>query len=347
MTRLAICCLAAGLTPLGAAPGQDVPLSGYFGFDTMEIVKIDRGAGPMTVADMNGDGLLDLIVVNNHASRIELHEQRTDASRDDAEPVVQPRVNETPEHWRFRRRKLSVSHRVMAVVPHDFDGDGLLDLIYAGTPGELVFMRQESSGKYTVTRKHRVRNLAANRDGLAVADVVGDRRPELLAIADGAVMVWPLDGDDLGHPLKLLVGEDLVAFMVADYDGDGGLDIMAVMPEDPAPVRLWPSDRQERDSTLGAQVRFEMPALMEAEPIVPAGADADRALRAHGAGRRADGRSRRGGRGIRLHRCRQPHARRGGRGSRRGRAAGPGRHRHAGERPGRVPAGRGAGPAAG
>ncbi len=274
MTRLAICCLAAGLTPLGAAPDQDAPLSGYFGFETLEIVKIDRGAGPMTVADMNGDGLLDLIVVNNHASRIELHEQRPDASPDDAETAVGQRVNETPEHWRFRRRMLSVSHRVMAVVPHDFDGDGRMDLIYAGTPGELVFMRQESSGKYIVTRKHRVRNLAANRDGLAVADVVGDRHPELLAIAGGAVMVWSLDGDDLGHPLKLSAGENLVAFMVADYDGDGGLDIMAVMPEDPAPVRLWPSDRQERDSTLGAQVRFEMPALLEAEPIVPADADA-------------------------------------------------------------------------
>ena len=274
MTRFAICCLAAGLTPLGSAPDQDASLSGYFGFEALEVVKIDRGAGPMTVADMNGDGLLDLIVVNNHASRIELHEQRPGATPDDAEPVVQHRVNEPPEHWRFRRHMLSVSHRVMAVVPHDFDDDGRMDLIYAGTPGELVFMRQQRPGRYTVTRKHRVRKLAANRDGLAVADVVGDRRPELLAIADGAVMVWPLDGDDLGHPMKLAVGADLVAFMVADYDGDGGLDIMAVLPEDPAPVRLWPSDRQDGESTLGAQVRFEMPPLLEMEPVVPAGADA-------------------------------------------------------------------------
>jgi hypothetical protein len=62
--------------------------------------------------------------------------------------------------------------------------------------------------------------------------------------------------------------------MLADYDGDGGLDILAVLPEDPAPARLWRSDRAEGGGTLGAQVRFEMPPIIELEPVVPAGAEA-------------------------------------------------------------------------
>ena len=121
--------LAAGFT----APDQDTRLADYFGFGELEIVRVDRGAGPMTVADIDGDGFQDLIIVNNHASRIEVHYQRPGASPDDQITTIS-RPNELPEHWRFRRELLSVSHRVLAVVPHDFDGDGRLDIIYAGLP---------------------------------------------------------------------------------------------------------------------------------------------------------------------------------------------------------------------
>ena len=273
MPRLVTCCVVLGLTAAHAAAGQDSPLAAYFGFDPLEIVKIDRGAGPMSVADVNGDGHQDLLVVNNHASRIEVHLQKPGATAADFEAVVS-RVNDEPEHWRFNRTLISVSHRVMAVVAHDFDGNGRLDLIYAGTPGELVFMRQTRDGRFEVSRKHRVKDLEANRNGMAVADVIGDERPEVLALVGGRIQVWPLDGDKLGHPLELAAGGDLVAFMLADYNGDGRLDVIGVLPENPAPVRLWWGDVEGGLGVLGPQIRFEMPALLELLPLEIPGQDA-------------------------------------------------------------------------
>ncbi len=268
-------CAGVGLLLASLPPTQseDTSLAEYFGFGGLEIVKIDRSAGPMAVADLDGDGFLDLIVVNNHSSRIELHFQKPGVTPDDAFVTVS-RANELPEHWRFRRQLISVSHRVSAVVPHDFDGDGLMDLIYAGSPPELVFMRQSPAGKFVIARKHHVKDLASNRNGLAVADVIGDDRPELLCLVSGKIHVWTINGDSLGRPLKLATGGTIIAFLLEDYNGDGRLDIAGVLPDDPAPIRLWLGGEDTGRGVLGAELRFEMPALLEAEALRLTGDDA-------------------------------------------------------------------------
>ncbi len=273
MPGLATCLFTFSVLVTGPPPEGEDSLADYFGFEGLEIVTIDRGAGPLSVADVNGDGLGDLIVVNNHASRIELHYQKPGATPDDAVTTVS-RVNDLPEHWRFRREFVSVGHRVQAVVAHDFDGDGRTDLIYAGAPSQLVFMRQRADGEFEVTRKQMVKKLSANRNGLAVADVIGDDRQEILALVGGEIHIWTLNGSSLGRPRTLAAGVEMVAFLLEDYDGDGRLDIAGVIPDDPAPVRLWLGGGRSGHGVLGAQIRFEMPALMELEPVRLPGHDA-------------------------------------------------------------------------
>ena len=50
--------LAAGLAALvaPAAAAQDAEAAGYFGFDGLEVVKIDPNAGPVASGDFDGDG---------------------------------------------------------------------------------------------------------------------------------------------------------------------------------------------------------------------------------------------------------------------------------------------------
>ena len=257
-------CLGSFSSTGAAAP--EPPLAEFFGFEGLEVIKIGRYAGPLVTADMNGDGRIDLIAVNNHASRIEIHYQKPHAHPDELAPEA-GRVNELPEHWRYRRQLISVTHRVQAVVPHDFDADGLTDLIYAGSPPELVMLRQASPGVFEISRRHQIRHLATNRNGLAVADVLGDAQPELLALVRGRIHIWPMDGDRLGQPVELAANEDMIAFALADYDGDGRLDVAGIIPEDAAPVRLWLGGTDGGRKTLGGQLRFELPALREFETV--------------------------------------------------------------------------------
>lgn len=249
----------------------DPDLAAFFGFDGLEVVRIDPGAGPFIVADMNGDGLQDLVVANNAKSRIEIHYQKAGAKpTDEVEPPA--RVNELPEHWRFRREQVSVGHQVTGIEALDLDGDGLTDLVYSGQPGTIAFVQQVRPGVFETVRRIPIRGLVGNRDAFAVADLIGDGRREIAALVGGRLTVWPLDGTTLGDSVELGSGSDaLVAMILGDFDGDGTTDVAGVVPDNAAPVRIWLGIREgsgpDAPKALGPQLRFEMPPLREATAV--------------------------------------------------------------------------------
>jgi hypothetical protein len=247
------------------ASPQKSDLSAYFGFDPLEVQKIDPKAGPMIAVDMNGDGLKDLVVVNNRKSRIEIYYQRPDAKPGD-EKAPTPGSNELPELWRFRREVIPVPNEVFAVLATDYNHDGLMDLIYAGQPGTIAFVKQTKPGVFEIARKVPVKNLVGNRDNLLLANVLGDSKPELITNTGGKISVWPLDGDQLGTPVELSAGEGtIVAIMADDFDGNGTTDLVGVVPDDASPIRVWLTSLEGDKLVIGPQNRFEMPPLREAE----------------------------------------------------------------------------------
>ena len=118
-------------------------ISDHFGFDGVDAIKVDKGGGPLTTADLDGDGKSDLIAINNRNSRIDLLYQKVGAKPTDEVPPTSS-INEIPQHWRFRRVEVPVSDAVGTVLPFDFDGDKRMDLIYSAGSGKIVFMRQSS-----------------------------------------------------------------------------------------------------------------------------------------------------------------------------------------------------------
>lgn len=260
-----------------SARADDRELAAYFGFDGLEVVKIDNNAGPFLIADMNGDKLMDLVVANNAKSRIEVHYQKAGAKPTDEVPPPS-RVNELPEHWRFRRDTVSVGHQITGLAAHDFDGDGLMDLIYAGQPGTIGFLRQSKPGTFELARKTAVKGLLPQTDAFAVVDLIGDGHKDIAAIVGGRLSVWPLDGTTMGEEVQLgSAGDQLVALLANDFNGDGLVDLVGIAPDHPTPVRLWLASSDNGRKGLGSQLRFEMPPIVEATAVTlpPAGSASD------------------------------------------------------------------------
>ncbi|MDG2477947.1 MAG: VCBS repeat-containing protein [Phycisphaerales bacterium] len=262
------------LTTIAQTP-ENGQLADYFGFRDMAVIPIGDEPGPMLITDLNADGLDDIVVANNHRSRIEILQQRAGASPND--PITPPRdINEFSDHWRYERILVPVSDAVAAIAAYDFDGDGLKDLLTGGPPGRITFLRQTSPGSFTAETRRDIRKLGASNAAFSVVDMTGNSKPDLVSIVGGEPTIWPIDGFKLGPFTRYPAGVAMLGVVPADYDGDGLMDLAGISPDDPAPVRIWFGRQGESGVEPGAQTIFEMPPIIEFEAIGSADSAASR-----------------------------------------------------------------------
>jgi len=262
----------ASLAVSSVALADDPDLAGFYGFDEPRFVVVDEGFELADVADVTGDGLDDLVVLNNRKSRIEIHAARREPREESESPGVN-RFSQSP--W-YDRIDVTVSHRLLAAKAMDLDGDGRVDILYAGTPGELVTLRQVDDGAFETTSERRVRGLGSTRSGFAIADVVGDDGLEVVTLASERLAIAPIHSDgSVGEATLYGQAPSLVASYVDDFNGDGLADVIGVSPEDSSPLRVWMQTRPRGgEGSLGAERRFETPPLREADPVRRDGARA-------------------------------------------------------------------------
>ena len=101
-------------------------LSEYYGFDEMEIIKIEWGIKNLLISDLNGDGRNDIAVSNNLKSKIELFLQKESIGPDEAEVTVDPEDIDINAIFgnlptRFRRNSLVISQTVYSLVCGDLN----------------------------------------------------------------------------------------------------------------------------------------------------------------------------------------------------------------------------------
>ncbi len=254
MRRIIFFVLGIFLPLLGGTFAEEKKLSETYGFLGPEIYKLDWGIGNLRVADVNGDGLKDIIVVNNEKAKVEILLQREREELEEEEEEL----NVVPDDWRFKKEPYLSEKKIYSLDVGDLNGDGRADMAYYGDPKELLVIFGERDG-WGDKREFDIDDGSTRRGGLQIGDLNGDGREDLILLGKKVTyIIYQGKGGNLEEPIKYPnVTKDILELRIADLNGDGLKDLLYLAPSDPKPLRFR---LQESDGKLGPEIGYRMPA---------------------------------------------------------------------------------------
>src|SRR5437773_2426133 len=231
-----------------------------FGFTGPEIFPIDNQIGHLRAADLDGDGLQDLIVVNNSRSKINLlYNQTSKTNQGGAKTPVKRELNELPPDARFRIESIASEKRISSLVVADLNGDGRPDIAYYGEPKELVAQFNQGTNGWSAPKRWPLDDGLLDANALAAGDANGDGRTDLLLLAEGHVyLLAQTTNHTLAEPEKIPYSGTVKAVQVLDIDGDGREDLLLVNWDSPNPFRFR---LQNEAGQLGPEIHFALPPI--------------------------------------------------------------------------------------
>jgi len=238
-----------------ACPGSTTNLN-RFGFTGPEIFPIDNQLSQLRVADLDGDGRNDLIIVNNARSKINLLYNQTGKTNlaQQVKPSVKREVNELPPDARFRIESIASEKRISCLVVADLNGDGRPDLAYYGEPKELIVLYNQGTNGWSAPKRWPIEDGQLSPNALCTGDLNGDGRRDLVLLAENYVYLFAQQADHtLGEPEKIPLSSPVKSIQVVDINADGRNDLLLVNWEDRNPYRFR---LQKPDGRLGPEFYF-------------------------------------------------------------------------------------------
>ncbi len=257
--KIRISLLLAGV--MGCAPGALAAAStNDFGFVGREIYPIESQIGLLHAADLDGDGLNDLIVVNNLRSKINLlYNQTGKTNRAEIKPLRKRELNELPPDARFRIESIASEKRITSMIVTDLNSDGWPDIAYYGDPKELIVLYNEGTNQWSEPERWPIEDGQLTQNAMAAGDLNGDGRTDLLLLAENHVYLLPqLEDHSLGEPQKIPFASPVKSLQVVDVDGDGRDDLLLVNWESATPFRFR---LQNAAGQLGPEYYFPLPPI--------------------------------------------------------------------------------------
>jgi hypothetical protein len=259
--KLSRCLVWAALVFAPAFVVRAENVTNSFGFTGPEIFPIDDQINLLHAADLDGDGLNDLVVANNLRSKISLlYNQTGKTNRAAANPLRNLEINELPPDARFRTDSIPTDERMGAMVVADLNGDGRPDIAFYGDAKDLEVIYNQGTNGWSEPKRWHIVDGQLNANALTAGDLNGDGRTDLVLLGDnGALYFLPQLADHtLGEPQKIPCSGTPKSVQIVDVDGDGRNDLLLVDWDSPTPLRFR---LQNAAGQLGPEIYFKTPSL--------------------------------------------------------------------------------------
>lgn len=251
--------VAAVLLMMGGSASADTTTTttNLFGFTGPEIFPIDQQIALLHVADLDGDGLNDIIVANNLRSKINLlYNQTGKTNRADANPPRKLELNELPPDSRFRIDSIPVDERVSALAVADLNGDGRPDIVFFGDGKDLVVRYNRGTNGWSEPKRWHFEDGRLDANALTTGDLNGDGLTDIVLLGDNGAVYYLVQQKDhtLAEPQKIPYSGTPKALQIVDVDGDGRNDLVFVDFDSPTPIRVR---LQNSEGQLGPEIYFK------------------------------------------------------------------------------------------
>ncbi len=239
------------------APADAPKLADYFGFQPLEIYKLERRIGNLMIRDLDGDKTGDIIVGNNARSRIDLLLSSKRPKDESESRPFRKEVNDLEFDHRMRLASIPVNKEIVSMGIGDFNGDGKPDLVYYGTPAEVEILFNEGSGRFGGSKKINSGDALELPGALAVGDLDQDGRDDIALLAENdLIFMFQTAPGVLSEPERVPhTASNPRVLKLVDLDGNGALDLIMLDGGTDHPIHVRFATREKK---LGPEQRFQI-----------------------------------------------------------------------------------------
>jgi hypothetical protein len=238
-------------------------LADYFGFQPLELYKLDHRIGNLALRDLDGDKIDDIIVTNNGRSRIDILLSTKKSEDEKLSRPFRKDPNDLEYDRRMRLVSIPVNKEVISVDIGDFNGDGKPDLAFYGTPAEVEILFNDGKAHFGSSKKINTGEAVGRAAALAVGDYDQDGRDDLALLAEKElIFVFQTAPGVLSEPERAPhTATTPWLIRAVDLDGNGAKDLVIIDTESENPIHVRFATAEKR---LGPEQRFavEVPSAV-------------------------------------------------------------------------------------